>query len=208
MTGENPEQEIPVDPEEELRRLEAEMAWEIEKAAVDIAGVFDPTPISDAVGATMSLSDGDLIGAGLSLLSMVPWVGDALGKTAKETKATKKIAKIRAEIMEFMGKIEKEAPTDLTKRFDYFDEALGEFPNSPYKDKVRNPFDVQRELNERIRQEALKNVTEGNVKIAEENERILEIHRRYLETGEWRYDGLDDLGDLRDPALGGWYNQE
>lgn len=207
MTNKSSINETALSPEEELKKLEEELSWELSKAAVDVAGIVDPTPISDTIGAVMSLSEGDYVGAGLSLLSMVPFVGDAVGKTSKGAKATRKISRIRARIIELMGKIEKKAPVDFTKRVDYLDGATGKFPNSSYKDKTRNPFAIQAELNEKVRRATTIDAATANAKIAEENARILEIHRRYLETGEWWYDGLDDLGDLRDPMLGGWYNQ-
>ena len=68
------------------------------QTAVDIAGIADPTPISDVVGAGMSLYTGDFIGAGLSLISIVPYAGDALGKTAKGARAAKKINDLRKRI--------------------------------------------------------------------------------------------------------------
>lgn len=53
--------------------------------AADIAGIFDPTPASDAVGAVASAIQGDGWGVGLSLLGMVPYIGDAgkIGKIAR-----------------------------------------------------------------------------------------------------------------------------
>ncbi|MEM9436627.1 MAG: hypothetical protein AAGA15_06260 [Pseudomonadota bacterium] len=50
--------------------------------AADIAGIFDPTPISDGVGAVTSAMQGDVWGVGFSLLGMIPYVGD-LGKIGK-----------------------------------------------------------------------------------------------------------------------------
>ena len=69
--------------EAELRKAQDNMRFEMAQAAVDVAGIIDPTPISDGISASMSLYKGDLIGAGLSLVSMVPFVGDALAKAVK-----------------------------------------------------------------------------------------------------------------------------
>lgn len=52
----------------------------------DLAGIFDPTPISDGVSGLISLFRGDLAGAGLSVASMIPFAGDALAKSAKFAK--------------------------------------------------------------------------------------------------------------------------
>lgn len=88
-----------------LDAAERELAWEMTKAAADVAGIVDPTPVSDAVSMGMSLIDGDLIGAGLSLISMVPYLGDALGKTVKGARAAKKIQKLRKTIEGLLAKI-------------------------------------------------------------------------------------------------------
>ena len=58
----------------------------------DIAGIFDPTPISDGAGTILSLAGGDFLGAGLSLVGMIPYVGD-LGKIAKIGKRAPRTAK-------------------------------------------------------------------------------------------------------------------
>ena len=51
--------------------------------AVDIAGIFDPTPISDGVSVGMSLWKGEFVDALLGGASMFPYLGDALAKPAK-----------------------------------------------------------------------------------------------------------------------------
>ena len=61
-----------------LRELTADLA----QIVFDIAGVVDPTPISDGAGAVVSVLRGDWLGAGISLISMVPYVGD-LAKAGK-----------------------------------------------------------------------------------------------------------------------------
>lgn len=72
--------------EPEFEELEPEGGLDAKAIAAliaDIAGIFDPTPISDGVAAGIDLSDGDLAGAGLSVLSMIPYLGDAVGKPVK-----------------------------------------------------------------------------------------------------------------------------
>jgi hypothetical protein len=81
-----------------LNGLNKELAWELSKAAVDVAGIVDPTPISDVVGTAMSVASGDWVGAGLSLISIIPYAGDALAKTAKGARAAKKIAGLKKKI--------------------------------------------------------------------------------------------------------------
>jgi len=84
--------------EKNLDALNSDLKFQLAQTAVDIAGIADPTPISDIVGAGMSLYTGDFIGAGLSLISIVPYAGDALGKTAKGARAAKKINDLRKRI--------------------------------------------------------------------------------------------------------------
>lgn len=64
----------------------------------DVAGIFDPTPISDGVGGVLSIAQGDWLGAGLSVLGMIPYVGD-LGKIAKIGKRAPRTAAILRRIM-------------------------------------------------------------------------------------------------------------
>ncbi|MDE1465484.1 DUF6531 domain-containing protein, partial [Spartinivicinus poritis] len=101
--------------EKELAKLEKAKASEMAIAAVDVAGLIDPTPASDLVGAGMSFARGDFLGGALSLVSVIPYVGDAIakplkaGRTAsKVLKIGKKIAKMRARIKQ-LKKLEKVA---------------------------------------------------------------------------------------------------
>ena len=61
---------------------EREILFELGLIGVDIGGIFDPTPISDGVAATMELSQGNFVYASINVVSMIPWVGD-LAKTGK-----------------------------------------------------------------------------------------------------------------------------
>jgi len=80
--------------------LKAEAAGmsKLEQASVaaDIAGLFDPTPASDAVGAVLSLIQGDLLGAGLSVVGMLPYAGDIakIPKIAKHAPRTASAIKL------------------------------------------------------------------------------------------------------------------
>ncbi|MFD1893046.1 hypothetical protein H0I39_06100 [Ottowia beijingensis] len=65
--------------------IDADLALDLTQIGLDIAGFFDPTPISDGANTLISLGRGDWLGAGLSAISMVPYIGDAakLGKLGK-----------------------------------------------------------------------------------------------------------------------------
>ncbi|HEX8558040.1 MAG TPA: HNH endonuclease [Pyrinomonadaceae bacterium] len=84
--------------ERDLEALNSELKLDLAQAAIDVAGIADPTPISDVVGAGLSLFRGDFVGAGLSLISAVPYAGDALGKTAKGARLAKKINDLKRRI--------------------------------------------------------------------------------------------------------------
>jgi hypothetical protein len=62
-----------------------ELALDVTQMTLDIAGLFDPTPVSDGSNALISLFRGDLAGAALSAVSIIPVLGDAakLGKLGK-----------------------------------------------------------------------------------------------------------------------------
>lgn len=47
----------------------------------DITGIFDPTPISDGASTVIRVAKGDWWGALFSAVSIVPYVGDAIGKS-------------------------------------------------------------------------------------------------------------------------------
>lgn len=93
--------------EAELAALNEELRLDLAQAAIDVAGIADPTPISDVTGAALSLYRGDLIGAGLSLISVIPYAGDALVKTAKGARLAKKISSIKKKIEATTGRIAK-----------------------------------------------------------------------------------------------------
>ena len=59
-------------------------------AGLDIVGVFEPTPFADMASAGIEAKNGNWIGAALSGLGTVPYIGD-LGKTGKIPKHVKTI---------------------------------------------------------------------------------------------------------------------
>ena len=65
--------------------VDADLVMDLTQMGLDVAGIFDPTPISDGANTLISLGRGDWLGAGLSAISIIPYVGDAakLGKLGK-----------------------------------------------------------------------------------------------------------------------------
>lgn len=88
--------------QEELDAIDKELVLAIADSAVDVAGIFDPTPISDGIATIRDLSRGDWLGAGLSAISIIPYVGDALAKPLKGTRMAKRVARLRASAQRLM----------------------------------------------------------------------------------------------------------
>ena len=67
-----------------------ELQWIDEfQIVIDIVGCYDPTPVFDSINAAIYASRGKWDDAGISLLGIVPYVGDAgkVGKYAVKTRA-------------------------------------------------------------------------------------------------------------------------
>jgi hypothetical protein len=93
-----------------LAKADNDLKLEIANAAADAAGLVDPTPASDIVGAGISIARGDYLGAALSTVSMVPYLGDALAKPAKAVRATKAIMGLEKKVAALTQTV-----ADLTK---------------------------------------------------------------------------------------------
>ncbi len=94
-------QRIEGDTAKQLQRAETELAdltkskaWEATKTAADLTGIVDPTPASDALSMGMSIAEGDWVGAFLSGVSFVPYLGDTIAKPIKLARASKTVAAI------------------------------------------------------------------------------------------------------------------
>ena len=90
---------IDADTNQALQRAENELAgltksreWQAAQTAADVAGIVDPSPTSDAISLSMSVAEGDWVGAFLSGVSFIPYFGDAVAKPIKIARATKAIA--------------------------------------------------------------------------------------------------------------------
>jgi DNase/tRNase domain of colicin-like bacteriocin len=70
---------------DDIAKQKADLALDLVQIGLSVAGIFDPTPISDGADGLISLFRGDLLGAGISVVSMIPYIGDAakLGKLGK-----------------------------------------------------------------------------------------------------------------------------
>ncbi len=100
------------------------------QAGLDLAGIADPTGIADGINAGLSLKNGDWLGAGISALGIIPYVGDLakIGKVEKDVKVIKdgvdalskaekraaKLSEVQREGKDFT-KAGKEAVVDVNK---------------------------------------------------------------------------------------------
>ena len=84
--------------QDETNKIVREMKWDAVQTALDVAGIADPTPISDIAGGVLSAARGDWFGAAMSLVSIIPYAGDALGKTAKGARMLAKLVRLRKKL--------------------------------------------------------------------------------------------------------------
>lgn len=80
----------------EIARQQRELTLDLTQMALDIAGLIDPTPVSDGANGIVSLFRGDFLGAGISALSMIPYVGDLakVGKLGKFVKTMERVVEL------------------------------------------------------------------------------------------------------------------
>ncbi|MFD1711271.1 hypothetical protein FVQ98_18615 [Ottowia sp. GY511] len=113
----------------------ADLALDITQMGLDIAGIFDPTPISDGASGLISLFRGDFVGAGISALSMVPYVGDAaklgkLGRYAETLAKAVDAAKSSPEVAKAIG-----------PAMEKLRDAVGAVPLDKLPDSLRNAIE-------------------------------------------------------------------
>jgi len=68
-----------------------EIALDVTQIILDVVGIFEPTPFADVTNGLISIGRGDWIGAGLSGISVIPFIGD-LAKAGKLPKAAQTLA--------------------------------------------------------------------------------------------------------------------
>lgn len=93
-------------------------------------------------------------------------------------------------IKELLNLLMKKKEKDLTKAIEYFDPITKTYPNSPYVDKITHPNEILNQLNKSLA-DNLKDAL-GSDTVAKENLEIENIHQRYIKTGKWDFEGLDD----------------
>ncbi len=89
----------------EAAAAQRELALDLTQIGLSIVGIFDPTPVSDGLDGLISLFRGDMLGAGISAVSMIPYIGDVaklgkLGKFAETVAKAVDLAKIDVKFAE------------------------------------------------------------------------------------------------------------
>lgn len=74
------------------------LSLDLGQMALDVVGIFEPTPVADLTNAGISLLRGDLLGAGISAAGTIPYVGDAakLGKLGHWAKTSRRPSTLRS----------------------------------------------------------------------------------------------------------------
>lgn len=77
---------------------ELTLLLDLSQVLLDIVGIFEPTPFADGTNAIISFKRGDQVGGWLSLISVVPYVGDLakIGKFPKYTAVIEKVIRCAA----------------------------------------------------------------------------------------------------------------
>ncbi len=93
------------DPEKAMTAM-GELVGVMALTGIGIVGIFDPTPISDGAGTVVALgmmrySGWYFVDAALSAVSMVPYLGDAAGKSVLLPRLAARVAKILSTLEKF-----------------------------------------------------------------------------------------------------------
>lgn len=103
-----------------LTPAQKELALDVTQLGLDIVGIFEPTPFADITSGLISAFRGDWLGAGISTLSLVPYIGDAaklgkLGKMAKTIVTAIEVAKTDSKFAKAIQPILENLSTALNK---------------------------------------------------------------------------------------------
>jgi hypothetical protein len=110
--------------QDQLAQTQQQIKDLIKDLAIDTAGMFDPTPVSDLIGAARSIRQGDILGAGLSAISAVPVIGDMVGKPGKLARLTKKLKQAVEREKKLLAAIEKIPTKQLVRLRNDFDKVV------------------------------------------------------------------------------------
>lgn len=91
-----------------LSKEQQGLLLDLTQFTLDIVGIFEPTPFADGTNAVISASRGDWLGAGLSLISVIPYVGDVakIGKIPRYLQSLKKAISLAKYDIRFAAHLE------------------------------------------------------------------------------------------------------
>ncbi|MFO0979404.1 MAG: hypothetical protein U0996_23555 [Planctomycetaceae bacterium] len=92
---------------EKLRIERNSLVLDLTQFALDLVGIFDPTPTSDSASMIISLARLDWLGAGMSAVSILPFVGDLakIGKLPRYERAVSRAITLAAKDTELVARI-------------------------------------------------------------------------------------------------------
>lgn len=95
---------------------------DIAQLSLDIVGIFEPTPFADGTNAIISLARGNWLDAGLSAVSIIPYLGDTakLGKIPRYLESVEAAAQLAKKSVVYAN--------ELFPAFRKLDSALKQFP--------------------------------------------------------------------------------
>jgi uncharacterized protein len=111
---------------------------DLTQMALDIAGIIDPTPISDGISGVISLFRGDWLGAGISVAAMIPYIGDLAkaGKLPKLLKTVERAVEIASRDAQFAER--------LRPVLGKLKDALDAIPLDRLPDAIRQPLEAMK----------------------------------------------------------------
>lgn len=176
----------------EIAQCQKELAELGLQMALDAAGIIDPTPTSDLLSAANSLRNNDPIGAGLTLLGVVPYVGDLLGKSAKGALFAARIAKIKQRLEKALRALKvAEAALEKAKNLTRAEKLL----KAALSRIERAAIELHRELPLIKNPRALAKHP-GPIPIQRLTEELLQKGFRQVKTGQHGLQGLPENSDV------------
>jgi len=136
--------------EDEKNKLLLDLA----QIVLDIAGIFEPTPFSDGTNAIISVCRADWFGAALSVVSLIPYIGDIakVGKFPKFLKTIERVIKIAKTDAKF-AKLVRPVMKKLR-------DGLNKIPLDSFPKKVQEPvMAMRKKLDDFFRKKAGKKIT-------------------------------------------------
>jgi hypothetical protein len=170
--------------EKDIKYAQKELSFELGQTVIDAAGIIDPTPISDSISAMMSLSKGDYVGAALSTVSIIPYIGDALGKPIKEVRNAERIAQLERKIEGLVKQLKELAPERVAKSAENLTEAVAK-GRATLIEKIEKGHSLLRHGSDLIDNQLVRRLKEG---IAPDGSIAMRVPRgstRFVSDADW-----------------------